>query len=92
MSSSSEIRAQLSSSSCNYLCLHSCDPVLVLCGWFWLLCVLSPLSCAMIHIVTLILVYDSKRIQFVEIPYERDISDIRKIVTLSLIFGSLEMG
>jgi hypothetical protein len=46
----------------------------------------------MIHIVTLILVYDSKRIQFAEIPYERDISDIRKIVTLSLIFGSLEMG
>jgi hypothetical protein len=47
-----------------------------------LVCVLSPLSCAVIHIVTLILVYGCKRLQFVEIPYERDKSDTRTMVAL----------
>jgi hypothetical protein len=43
---SSEIRAQFLSHSCNSLWLCPCDLVLVLCGWFFLLCVYSlPLLC-----------------------------------------------
>lgn len=54
--------------------------------------VLSPLSCAMIRVVTRISVYSCKRLQFVEIPCERDIIDIRKTVTLKLIIVSLKWG
>jgi hypothetical protein len=36
--------------------------------------------------------YGCKRLQFMEIPCERVISDIRKTVALKLIFGSLERG
>jgi hypothetical protein len=67
-SNSSKIRAQFSSRSCNSFRLHlrSCSCVVWL--FLALVCVLSPLSCVVIHIVTLILVYDYKKLQFVEIP------------------------
>jgi hypothetical protein len=43
------------------------------------MCVLSPLSCLSCNFD---LVYDCKRLQFVEILCERDSIDIRKTVTL----------
>jgi hypothetical protein len=37
----SELRARFVSRSCDSLCLHCCELVLVLCSWFWLFCVYS---------------------------------------------------
>jgi hypothetical protein len=45
-------------------------------------CTLSSLSCVVFRYVTLISMYDCKILQFVEIPCERYIIDIRKTVTL----------
>jgi hypothetical protein len=50
-----------------------------------LVCILSSLSYDVIHVVTLILVYGCKRLQFVKIPCERDISHIRKTITILIL-------
>jgi hypothetical protein len=57
-----------------------------------LVCVLAPLPCVVLWVVTLIFVYGYKRLQFMEIPCDEIIFDIRKIVALKLIVGSLERG
>jgi hypothetical protein len=59
---------------------------------FVLMCAPSPLSIAILRVVTHIFLYGCKRLQFVEIPCEGIIINIRKIVVLKLIIGSLERG
>jgi hypothetical protein len=57
--------------------------VLVLyCCVFSLVCVLYPLSFVVLRVVTQIVVYDCKRLQFIEIPCEGITIDIRKTMTL----------
>lgn len=64
---------------------------LVLCGYVLLLRVYSPLSFVVtLKLLLIHLVYDYKRLQFVDIPCEEIESDIRKNVALKLIIGSLE--
>jgi hypothetical protein len=57
--------------------------ILVLyCCVFALVCVLYPLSFVVLRVVTQIVVYGCKRLQFVEIPCEGITIDIRKTMAL----------